>query len=201
MLTADKNTDVKKAADKSAETGDDMNIALYGLLALAAAAGATRADWWPKFYLTGAFGYGNEYYKQFFKKENMTWQISPSIKWTIFSGRQIAQANRQAQIQLDEGINTYNQTLLTALQEVDDALSSYNKSLQQLDADRLALQEIKLTLEYAMDLYKKGLTNYQNVLDSQRNVLNYENVYVNSQSATLLYMIQVYKALGGGVEK
>ena len=77
----------------------------------------------------------------------MTWQIRPSIKWTIFSGRQIAQANRQAQIQLDEGINTYNQTLLTALQEVDDALSSYNKSLQQLDADRLALQEIKLTLE------------------------------------------------------
>ena len=52
-----------------------------------------------------------------------------------------------------------------------------------------------------MDLYKKGLTNYQNVLDSQRTVLNYENVYVNSQSATLLYMIQVYKALGGGVEK
>ena len=179
----------------------DVRSAERTMDALAAAAGATRADWWPKFYLTGAFGYGNEYYKQFFKKENMTWQISPSIKWTIFSGRQIAQANRQAQIQLDEGINTYNQTLLTALQEVDDALSSYNKSLQQLDADRLALQEIKLTLEYAMDLYKKGLTNYQNVLDSQRNVLNYENVYVNSQSATLLYMIQVYKALGGGVEK
>ena len=39
MLTADKNTDVKKEADKSAETGDDMNIALYGLIALAAAAG------------------------------------------------------------------------------------------------------------------------------------------------------------------
>ena len=179
----------------------DVRSAERTMDALAAAAGAIRADWWPKFYLTGAFGYGNEYYKQFFKKENMTWQISPSIKWTIFSERQIAQANRQAQIQLDEGINTYNQTLLTALQEVDDALSSYNKSLQQLDADRLALQEIKLTLEYAMDLYKKGLTNYQNVLDSQRNVLNYENVYVNSQSATLLYMIQVYKALGGGVEK
>ena len=140
----------------------DVRSAERTMDALAAAAGATRADWWPKFYLTGAFGYGNEYYKQFFKKENMTWQISPSIKWTIFSGRQIAQANRQAQIQL---------------------------------------QEIKLTLEYAMDLYKKGLTNYQNVLDSQRNVLNYENVYVNSQSATLLYMIQVYKALGGGVEK
>lgn len=169
--------------------------------ALAAAAGATRADWWPKFYLTGAFGYGNEYYKQFFKKENMTWQISPSIKWTVFSGGQIAQANRQARIQLDEGINTYNQTLLTALQEVDDALSSYHQSLQQLEADRLALEEIELSLEYAVDLYRKGLTNYQNVLDSQRNALSYENKYVSSQSATLLNMIQVYKALGGGLER
>ena len=64
--------------------------------------------------------------------------------------------------------------------------------------NRLALQEIKLTLEYAMDLYKKGLTNYQNVLDSQRNVLNYENVYVNSQSATLLYMIQCIRHWGSG---
>lgn len=168
--------------------------------ALAAAAGATRADWWPKFYLTGAFGYGNEYYKQFFKKENMTWQISRASNGRFSAGARSPRLTGRPN-QLDEGINTYNQTLLTALQEVDDALSSYNKSLQQLDADRLALQEIKLTLEYAMDLYKKGLTNYQNVLDSQRNVLNYENVYVNSQSATLLYMIQVYKALGGGVEK
>lgn len=169
--------------------------------ALAAAAGASRADWWPKFYVTGAFGFGNEYYKHFFRKENMTWQISPSVKWTIFSGRQLVESARVARLQLDEGINSYNQTMLTALQEVDDAIYSYNKSLQQLDADRQAVEQIRLTLEYAMDLYQKGLSDYQTVLDSQRNVFTYENLVVNAHSEALLNMIRLYKALGGGTEK
>lgn len=178
----------------------DVRSAERQMDALAAAAGASRADWWPKFYLTGAFGYGNEYFKHFFEKENMTWQISPTIKWTIFSGRQIAETNRIARLQLDEGINNYNQILLTALQEIDNAIFSYNKSLQQLDADRQALEQIRLTLEYAVELYQKGLADYQSVLDSQRNALSYENMLVDSQSATLLYLVQLYKALGGGVK-
>ena len=168
--------------------------------ALAAAAGASRADWWPKFYLTGAFGYGNEYFKHFFRRENMTWQISPSIKWTIFSGRQLVESERLARLQLDKGINTYNQDLLNALQEVDDAIVSYNKSLQQLEAGRQALEQIRLTLRYATDLYQQGLADYQTVLDSQRNVLDYENTLVNAHSATLIYLIQLYRALGGGYD-
>lgn len=166
--------------------------------ALAAAAGASRADWWPKFYVTGSFGYGSDYFKQIFKKENMAWKISPAIQWTIFSGRQLVESARTAQLKLEQGINNYNNTLLTALQEVDDAMMFYNRSLQQLDANRQALEQIRLTLDYAMDLYKKGLVDYQNVLDSQRNVLSYENTLVTSQSSALIYMIQLYKALGGG---
>lgn len=176
----------------------DIRSAERTMDALAAAAGASRADWWPKFFVTGAIGFGNEYFKQMFKKENMSWQISPTVKWTIFSGRELVETSRIARIQLDEGINNYNQTMLTALQEVDDAILSYNKSLQELDADRQALEQIRLTLDFAIDLYKKGLADYQSVLDSQRNVLSYENILVTAQSSTLLYMIQLYKALGGG---
>ena len=178
----------------------DVRSAERQIDALAASVGASRADWWPKFYVTGAFGFGNEEYKHFFQERNMTWQISPSIQWTFFSGRKITENIRLAQLQLDEGINTYNQTLLTALQEIDDAIFSYNKSLQQLSADRQALEQIKLTLQYAVDLYNKGLSDYQTVLDSQRNVLNYENILVTAHSSTLLYFIQLYKALGGGYE-
>lgn len=178
----------------------DLRAAERTMDALAAAVGASRADWWPQFFVTGSFGYGNEYFKQMFKKENMAWQISPTVKWTIFSGRQLVQTTRAAQIQLDEGINNYNYTLQTALQEVDDAMVSYNKSLQQLEADRQALEQIKLTFEFAADLYKKGLVDYQNVLDSQRNVLSYENTLVNTHSSVLLGLVQLYKALGGGWE-
>lgn len=178
----------------------DIRSAERTVDALAAAAGASRADWWPKFYVSGALGFGNEYFKHFFKKENMTWQISPSIQWTIFSGREIAENNRIARLQLDEGINKYNQTMLTALQEIDDAIFSYNESIQQLDADRQAMEQIKLTLEYAIELYQKGLADYQSVLDSQRNVFNYEITLVNAESNALLSLIQLYKAIGGGFQ-
>ena len=133
-----------------------------------------------------------------FKKENLAWQISPAVKWTIFSGRELVETARSAQLQLEQGINDYNNTLFTALQEVDDATIAYNRSLQQLDADRQALEQIKVTLDYAVDLYQKGLADYQSVLDSQRNVFSYENTLVSSKSSVLLYMIQLYKALGGG---
>lgn len=176
----------------------DIRSAELNMEALASAAGASRADWWPKFYLTAAFGFGNKYFEHFFEKENMTWQISPSIKWTIFNGRQIVENSRLAMLQLDQGINNFNQTMLTALQEVDNAIFSYNKSLQQLRADQEALVQIRLTLQYAMDLYQRGLTDYQSVLDSQRNVFEYENTLVNSESASLLYLVQLYRALGGG---
>lgn len=176
----------------------DVRSAERTVEALAAAAGATRADWWPKFYLTGAFGFGNEYFKHFFREENMTWQISPSIKWTIFSGRKIAENVRLARLQLDEEINNFNQTMLSALQEIDDAIFTYNQSIRQLNADRQAMEQIRLTLQYAVDLYQRGLADYQSVLDSQRNVFDYEITLVNAESATLINLIQLYRAVGGG---
>lgn len=176
----------------------DVRSAERTVEALAAAAGATRADWWPKFYLTGAFGFGNEYFKHFFREENMTWQISPSIKWTIFSGRKIAENVRLARLQLDEEINNFNQTMLSALQEIDDAIFTYNQSIHQLNADRQAMEQIRLTLQYAVDLYQRGLADYQSVLDSQRNVFDYEITLVNAESATLINLIQLYRAVGGG---
>lgn len=168
--------------------------------ALSAAVGASRADWFPKFYVTGSFGYGSDKFKHFSARD-MDWQISPSMKWTFFSGTgQLNETTRIAQLQLEQGINDYNNTLLTALQEVDDALYSYAKAQEQLSADRQAYEQAQETLNLALTLYKQGLSDYQNVLDSQKDVLNYQNTLVGAQATTLLYLIQLYKALGGGWE-
>lgn len=176
----------------------DIRSAERTIDALAAAVGASRSDWYPKFYLTGSFGFGSDKFEHFFRKENMDWQISPAIKWTFFSGRRLVETTRTAQLQLEEGINDYNNTVLSALQEIDDALMSYNKSQQQLQADREAYQQAQETLSLAVELYRQGLSDYQNVLNSQRDVFNYQNALVTAESNTLLYLIQLYRALGGG---
>lgn len=176
----------------------DIRSAERTMDALTAAVGASRADWFPKFYVTGSFGFGSDKFEHFFRKENMDWQISPSIKWTFFSGRRLVETARLAQLQLDEGINTYNNTVLTALQEVDDALYAYGKSLQQLEADRQAYEQARETLSLAVELYRQGLSDYQNVLNSQRDVFNYQTTLVTAESNSLLALIQLYRALGGG---
>lgn len=165
---------------------------------LAEAVGASRADWWPKFLVTGFFGYSSENFEQFTNKENRVWQIAPTMTWTIFSGRSLVESKKTAQIQLEEEINTYNQILLTALQEVDNALVTYNRSLQQISALNDAYQQAKLTLDLAIELYRNGLTNYQNVLSSQLSLLNYESSLVDARTGSLRYLIDLYQALGGG---
>lgn len=216
ILTGEFNDSLRQALRAIAPLPDNQNILITGIPAnlirrrpdvkaaentmdaLSAAVGASRADWFPKFYVTGSFGYGSDKFKQFFRRENMDWQISPSMKWTFFSGRQLNETTRIAQLQLEQGINDYNNTLLTALQEVDDALYSYAKAQEQLSADRQAYEQARETLNLALTLYKQGLSDYQNVLDSQKDVLNYQNTMVSAQSTTLLCLIQLYKALGGG---
>ena len=218
ILTGEYNDSLRQALRTIAPLPDNQNILITGIPAnlirrrpdvkaaentmdaLSAAVGASRADWFPKFYVTGSFGYGSDKFKQFFRRENMDWQISPSMKWTFFSGRQLNETTRIAQLQLEQGINDYNNTLLTALQEVDDALYSYAKAQEQLSADRQAYEQAQETLNLALTLYKQGLSDYQNVLDSQKDVLNYQNTLVGAQATTLLYLIQLYKALGGGWE-
>lgn len=218
ILTGEYNDSLRQALRAIAPLPDNQNILITGIPAnlirrrpdvkaaentmdaLSAAVGASRADWFPKFYVTGSFGYGSDKFKQFFSRENMDWQISPSMKWTFFSGRQLNETTRIAQLQLEQGINDYNNTLLTALQEVDDALYSYAKAQEQLSADSQAYEQARETLNLALTLYKQGLSDYQNVLDSQKDVLNYQNTLVSAQSTTLLCLIQLYKALGGGWE-
>ena len=176
----------------------DVRSAERTIDGLAEAVGASRADWWPKFLVTGYIGYASENFEHLTDKENMIWQIAPSIKWTIFSGRNLVESKKSAQLQLDEEINSYNQTLLTALQEVDNALVTYNKSLSQISALNDAYQQSKLTLDLAIEQYKNGLTSYQNVLTSQLSLLNYENSLVEARAASLRYLIELYQALGGG---
>ena len=73
----------------------------------------------------------------------MTWSIAPSMSWTIFNGGQRANNVRLQRAQLDETINQFNTTVLTAVQEVDNAMSSYKNSIKQIVACREMLNQGK----------------------------------------------------------
>ena len=130
-----------------------------------------------------------------------TYEIAPAISWNFFQGTKLAQVTRLAKAQLDESIRQFNQDVLTAVQEVDNAMNSYKNSIKQIVALREVVNQGKQTLELSLDLYKQGLTPFQNVLDAQRSLLSYENELTQARGSSLLSLIQLYQALGGKIGK
>ena len=100
--------------------------------------------------------------------------------------------------QLDESIHQFNNTVLTAVQEVENAMSAYRNSSKQIVSCKGMLYQGKEAFELSLELYKQGLTPFQNVLDAQRSLLTYENTLVKAKGYSLLCLIQMYQALGGG---
>ncbi|MEG2177528.1 MAG: TolC family protein [Bacteroidales bacterium] len=176
----------------------DVSAAEKTILSRAATLGATKADWWPKFYIDASFGYGSNNFKNFVSKDNMMWQIGPTLRWNLFTGLQLNQATKVARESLDMSVTSYNQVIITALGEVDNAMNFYSKSIEQIKATKEAVDQSQLTLDLSLDLYTQGLADFQNVLDAQRFLLSYQNSYVASQGNSLQRLIQLYRALGGG---
>ena len=166
--------------------------------AQAALLGASKRDWLPEFFLNGSFGYASDDLKEVGKKGSVTWSIAPSMTWNLFNGGRNLQEERLQRAQLDESINQFNQTVLTAVQEVDNAMSAYKNSIKQIVACKEMLYQGKEAFDLSLDLYKQGLTPFQNVLDAQRSMLTYENTLVKAKGYSLVCLVQMYQALGGG---
>lgn len=176
----------------------DIRAAERQVNAQAAQLGATRSDWWPKFYLKGSVGFASKDLDDFFNHKSLTYEVSPTVSINLFQGTQLINATRSARAQLDETIRQFNLTVLTAVQEVDNAMSAYRNSIKQIVAMREVVNQGKETLQLSLELYKQGLSPFQNVLDAQRSLLSYENAMVQAQGNSLLDLIQLYQALGGG---
>ena len=164
----------------------------------AAVLGATRRDWFPEIFINGTIGYASENLKHLPRAKSLTWEIAPTIKWNIFSGGERLNATREARASLDQSIAQYNSTILNAVQEVEDAMSQYKSSIAQIVSLREAVNQNRETLTLSLELYKQGLTQFQNVLDAQRSLLNYQNYLVQAHGYSLIYLVNLYEALGGG---
>ena len=176
----------------------DIRSAEHQINAQAASLGASKSDWLPQVFIKGSVGYASKDFKDLTKHKSFTYEIAPALSWTIFSGGKLVNATKSARAQLDEAIDQFNQTVLTAVQETDNAMTAYRSSIKQIVALREVSNQGQETLTLSLDLYKQGLTPFQNVLDAQRSLLSYENQLVQARGNSLLQLIALYQALGGG---
>ena len=176
----------------------DIRAAERQVEAYASTLGATKRDWLPTFFLNGSMGFSSEKIKELPHARSTTWEIAPTMQWAIFTGGERINATREARATLEESILSFNNKVLTAIQEVENAMSSYHGSIAQTVAIKEAVNQCNETLKLSLELYKQGLTQFQNVLDAQRTLLSYQDYLVQAQGNTLKALVQLYEALGGG---
>ena len=176
----------------------DIRAAERQVEANAALLGAAKRDWFPEVLVTGSIGFASDKMKHLARSKSLTWEIAPAITWNIFSGGERINATREARATLDQSILSFNGTMLNAVQEVEDAMTKYKSSIAQTVSLREAVNQNRETLALSLELYKQGLTQFQNVLDAQRSLLSYQDYLVQAQGSSLIYLVQLYEALGGG---
>ena len=176
----------------------DIAAAEYTLAGYAAAIGVAKKDFLPVLTLNGSIGTASHKPGKLFSSHSFDWQVAPTLSWTLFDGLARNYRTRAAREQMEAQLDAYNLTVMTAVQEVDNAIASYTSSLATLSLYRDLEKQTDRTLELSLDLYKQGLSGFTNVMNAQMSVLSARNSAISAHADALLRLVTLYQALGGG---
>lgn len=176
----------------------DIRRAERTLAAATADIGVATADLYPRFSITGTFGFSSDEVGDLADGASRYWSIGPAMRWNIFDAGRIRSNIAVQDARAEAAIAKFETSILTALQDVEDSLVRYSREQVRRVALSRALEASRGALDISNELYTRGLTDYLNVLDSQRAVLAAEDNLAQSDRAVAQNVISLYKALGGG---
>jgi HAE1 family hydrophobic/amphiphilic exporter-1/multidrug efflux pump len=175
----------------------DVARAERELAAQTARVGASVADLYPKFSLTGSIGLESLKSATLFESDSKRFSLIPGVRWPIFYSGSIRNNIKVQEAVQEQYLAAYESSVLNAVREVRDALTGYEKEHERRDALQLAVAAAKAAEELAKDQYRNGLTDFENVLDAQRSLLGFEEQLAISEGQVGTNAIRLYKALGG----
>lgn len=160
--------------------------------------GVSTADLYPTFALSGFLGFDSRSVTNLFTIPGLNWGISLPVGWQVFNRKRI-RANIEIEEQrTQQALLNYENIVLQAFAEVGNAIVSYNEQKERyanLDQAVLASMEAVSLVETQ---YNTGLTDFQNVLDTERSLLRQQNSLITSEAEIMANLIKLYKSLGGG---
>ncbi|RJR51194.1 MAG: efflux transporter outer membrane subunit [Desulfobacteraceae bacterium] len=160
--------------------------------------GVATSDLFPRFNIFGSAGYQSVQFGSWFDTVSRFWSIGPSVSWRIFDTGRIRSNIEQQRALEEQAMISYRQTVLTALEEVENALIASSKEEEHRAALVQAVAANRKAVSLATRIYTEGQTDFLNVLQAQRALYDTEDALAQSTRTVSVNLIALYKALGGG---
>jgi outer membrane protein, multidrug efflux system len=178
----------------------DIRRAERQLAAATAQIGVAVADLFPKLSLTGTYGFQSAQTSNLFSSGSEFWNVGPGLSLPLFHGGQI-RGNIQVQTALaQQALATYESTVLTALQDVENSMVAYAEAQAGRDSLTRVVRANEEATRISQDLYEKGLSDFLNVLQSEGSLYQAQDRLIQNDQLALTSVVALFKALGGGWE-
>jgi multidrug efflux system outer membrane protein len=178
----------------------DIRRAERGLAASTARIGVETADLFPKLTFGGTFGTQGATVPSLFQAGGAAYSFGPNLSWAFLDLGRVAARIRASDARADADLNRYEQTVLLALEETENALTLVGRTRERRDALIEAVAASERAAQLADARYQAGAVDFLASLDAQRQVLSFQLQLSESRTRTVTSLIALFKALGGGWE-
>ncbi|HHA18860.1 MAG: transporter [Gammaproteobacteria bacterium] len=183
----------------------DIRQAELQAAAQSALIGVAEGELYPKFGLLGSFGLasnttGNNNFGDFFSSDSIVATVGPVFSWSILNYGRIKNDVRVQDARYQQTIIRYQNSVLLAAREVEDAMVGFLKAQQQATELAVSVGSSNRSVDLSLIQYRDGVTDYTRVLNSQDFLVKQQDSYTAVRGEIALNLISMYKALGGGWE-
>lgn len=160
--------------------------------------GVQVSAFYPDISLSTLGGFIGSPFSQLFTLSNRIWSLGASAGETVFQGGARSAAVAAARATYDQSVANYRQVVLTALQQVEDELSSLRILEQQARAEAIAVAAAQRAVDVTLNQYRAGTVAYTSVITEQTTLLANQQAALAVQQGRLVASAALIAALGGG---
>lgn len=177
----------------------DIQAAFSSVLSFGYIEKQNIANFLPNISLSGTYGYANNSFAHLINNSNVLWNFGLSALQTVIDYPALYSQWKRSQIQYESAILTYKGTVINAFAEVDGSIVSYKQDNLVRESFSRQMNNQHELFDIAKAHYASGLTNYIDYLSNKINWLQSRINLTNQQLVVTQDIVQVYKALGLGV--
>ncbi len=181
----------------------DVRSAEYQAVAQGAQIGVARAELFPAFSLAGTFTFlstnvPGSRLSDIFKWGSRNYVVGPEFQWNLFNYGRLENNVRIQDARFQELLLAYQNAVLAAQADVEDALVAYLKAQERSEALAASTEAARKALAYAVEQYRGGISDFTTVIVGEQALLAEQDSFVTTLGTISASLVAVYRALGGG---